>query len=89
VEVLAFDEMLAPAHAATVSLAASLRDGDGGRLLDRTFTADAPIADDDPATMAKAMGRALDEATVAVATAVTAALHGADGATRNASHSEQ
>ena len=75
VEVVAFDEVLAPAHAATVSLAASLRGADGGLLLDGTFTADAPIAGDDPATMAEAMGRALDDVTTAVATAVAAAVH--------------
>ncbi len=75
VEVRAFDEVLAPAHTATVSLAASLRDGAGGRLLDDTFTADAPITGDDPATMAQAMGRALDEATTAVAAAVAAVVH--------------
>ena len=74
VEVLAFDDVLTPTHAATVSLAASLRDAEHGRLLDRTFTAAAPIADDDPATMARAMGRALDEATAAVAAAVVAEL---------------
>ena len=71
---LAFDDVLTPTHAATVSLAASLRDAEHGRLLDRTFTAAAPIADDDPATMARAMGRALDEATAAVAAAVVAEL---------------
>jgi ABC-type uncharacterized transport system auxiliary subunit len=75
VEVLAFDEVLAPRHAATVSLAASLRDGDGDQLVGRTFTAAAPIAGDDPAMMAEAMGRALDEATTAVVTAVAAAVH--------------
>jgi len=74
VEVLAFDEVLAPTHAATVSLAVSLRDGGGDQLLDRTFTAGAPIAGDDPAMMAEAMGRALGEATTAVVTAVAAAV---------------
>jgi ABC-type uncharacterized transport system auxiliary subunit len=74
VEVLAFDEVLAPAHTATVSLAASLGDSDGGVLLDRTFTADASIAGNDPAMMAQAMGRALDEVTRAVAAAVATAM---------------
>ena len=74
VEVLAFDEVLAPTHAATVSLAASLRDDARRRLLDRTFTAEVPIAGNDPAAMARAMGEALDEATAAVAAAVVAAL---------------
>jgi ABC-type uncharacterized transport system auxiliary subunit len=75
VEVLAFDEVLAPIHTATVSLAALLRDRAGARLLDRTFTSAAPIDGDDPATMAQAMGQALDEATAAVAAAAAAALH--------------
>jgi ABC-type uncharacterized transport system auxiliary subunit len=74
VEVMAFDEVLSPAHEATVVLAASLRDPVRGRLLDRGFAATAPIAGDDPATMAQAMGRALDEATTAVAAAVATAL---------------
>ena len=74
VEVVAFDEVLSPTHAAAVALAVSLRDEGRGRLLDRTFTAEVPIAGDDPALMAKAMGRALDEATAAVADAVAAAL---------------
>lgn len=72
VEVLAFDEVLAPAHTATVTLAASLRDERRGWLLERTVTAEAPIAGNDPAVMATAMGRALDEAAAEVAAAVRA-----------------
>ena len=74
VEVVAFDEELSPAHTATVALATSLWDPGRGTLLDRTFAATAPIDGDDPAMMATAMGRALDEATTAVAAAVSAAL---------------
>jgi ABC-type uncharacterized transport system auxiliary subunit len=73
VEVVAFEEVLAPAHTAAVALETSLRDPRRGRLLDRTFTATAPIDRDDPETMAKAMGRALHEATSAVAVAVATA----------------
>jgi ABC-type uncharacterized transport system auxiliary subunit len=75
VEVVAFDEVLSPAHTATVALATSLWDPDRGGLLDRTFSATAPIDGDDPAMMATAMGRALDEATTAVAAAVSTTLH--------------
>jgi len=75
VEVAAFDEVLSPAHAATVVLVASLRDAGHGRLLDRAFTAAVPIAGADPAAMATAMGTALDQATAAVAAAVAAAVH--------------
>ena len=75
VDVLAFDEVLLPTHAATVSLAASLRGANGTTLLDNTFTADSPIAGDDPAAMADAMGVALDDASAAVAAAVAAAVH--------------
>jgi ABC-type uncharacterized transport system auxiliary subunit len=74
VDVLAFDEVLSPAHTASVALAASLRGEDGRLLLDRTLTAEAPIAGNDPATMATAMGRALDEATAAVGVAVAEAV---------------
>jgi ABC-type uncharacterized transport system auxiliary subunit len=75
VEVLEFEEVLAPTHTADVSLSASLRDAKGANVLDRTFSAAAPIAGDDPEQMAQAMGRALDEATSAVAAAVASALH--------------
>jgi ABC-type uncharacterized transport system auxiliary subunit len=67
-------EVLAHAHVATVSLAASLRDGDGAQFLDRTFTVGAPVAGEDPAMMAEAMNRALDEATTEVVTTVAAAV---------------
>ena len=75
VDVLAFEEVLAPTHTSTVSLAAVLRDAKGRELLDRTFTSTAPIDGDDPALMAQAMGHALDEATADVAAAAAAALH--------------
>lgn len=59
-ELLAFDEVLAPQHEATVMLAVKLRDGTRTRF-DRTFAAKAPIASDDGAAMAESMGKALDE----------------------------
>lgn len=76
VDVLAFEEVLAPAHVASVAVAVSLRDGGRRHVLDRTFAADEPIASADPAAMAQAMGRALDDATGAAAAAVATAAHG-------------
>jgi uncharacterized lipoprotein YmbA len=58
------DDSLAPAlRVAVVSF-------DGVRLLDQTFTAERPIEDADPAAMARAMGRALDEVARQVSAAV-------------------
>src|SRR5262245_23067813 len=73
VDLLAFEEVLTPAHVAAVSLQVLLRDRDR-RLLDRIFTAQSPIASDAPSETAIAMGRALDEVVSRVATAVRAAL---------------
>jgi len=74
VEVIAFDEVLAPAHVAVVEVAVSLRDKSGQLLLDAPFSADAPIADDDPATMARAMGSALDRVASQMAEAIAKAV---------------
>lgn len=73
VEVLAFEEVLAPTHEAHVALAVTLRAGSEMRL-ERTYAAKAPIASADAGVMAEAMGRALDEATREVATGAAAAL---------------
>ena len=70
VDVLAFDDVLAPAHAADVALAAALEDPVRGRVLERTFDARVGIGDREPASMAKAMGEALDDAVAQVADAV-------------------
>jgi ABC-type uncharacterized transport system auxiliary subunit len=70
VDVLAFDEVLAPAHAANVALAVAFGDRKRGRLLERTFDAQVGIGDGEPASMAKAMGQALDDAVAQVADAV-------------------
>jgi len=70
VDVLAFDDVLAPTHAANVALAVTLGDREHGRLLERTFNARVGIGDGDPASMAKAMGQALDDAVAQVADAV-------------------
>ena len=70
VDVLAFDDVLAPTHEANVTLAVTLEDRAHGRLLMRTLDARAGIENDDPASMAKAMGQALDDAVAQVADAV-------------------
>ena len=70
VDVLAFDDVLAPTHEANVSLAVTLEDRARGRLLMRTLDARAGIENDDPSSMAKAMGQALDDAVAQVADAV-------------------
>ena len=74
VDVLAFDDVLAPTHEANVTLAVTLEDRAHGRLLMRTLDARAGIENDDPASMAKAMGQALDDAVAQVADAVRLSL---------------
>jgi len=79
VDVLAFDDVLAPTHAADVALNVAVDDPVRGRVFMRTFDARVGIEDGDPASMAKAMGQALDEAIAQVADAVRAVVdaHGA------------
>jgi len=74
VEVMAFDEVLAPAHVAAVSLAVSLEDRAQLRLFDRRFDAEEPIGGDEQAATATAMGKALDAVVAEVAVAVGDAL---------------
>ena len=69
VEVLAFDEVVAPKHEASVVLAATVRQGER-TMLDRTYAARVAVATDDGAGTAQAMGKALDEVTKAVADGV-------------------
>jgi len=76
VEVVAFDEVLAPARVAAVSLVVKLSDGERLRLIDRTFSAEAQIGNEAPAATAVAMGKALDEVVGAVVVAVREALQG-------------
>jgi len=59
-ELLAFDEILTPIHEAYVEIAVSLHDPRDATLYERTLSAHEPIADADPASVARAMGRALD-----------------------------
>jgi ABC-type uncharacterized transport system auxiliary subunit len=74
VDVLAFDDVLAPSHAADVTLAVALEDPVRGRLLERTFDVRIGIGDGQPASMAMAMGQALDDAVAQVADAVRLSL---------------
>ena len=84
VDVLAFDDVLAPTHAADVALSVALEDPVRGRLLARTFDARIGIEDGDPASMAKAMGQALDDAVGQVADAARLGVqaHGASAGDR-------
>jgi ABC-type uncharacterized transport system auxiliary subunit len=75
VELVAFEEILAPAHAASVALAASLDDRKQEELFDRTFSAEIPIEKQDPAALAVAMGKALDQVVGELAAAVGKAVH--------------
>jgi len=74
VEVLAFEERMAPRHVATVALAVSLLDGRELSILERTFTAESPLESSDPAAVARATGIALDQAVRAAAAAIVDAL---------------
>src|SRR5207237_6522053 len=67
VDLLAFDDALAPQHEANVALAVGLDDRAHAPLLRRTFAARVAVVDDDPASLAKAMGEALDDAVAQVA----------------------
>jgi ABC-type uncharacterized transport system auxiliary subunit len=73
VEILAFDEVLAPRHEASVALAVTLRDSTRKRL-DHTFSAQVAIVAGDGAAMAQAMGQALDEVVREVAQAAVTEL---------------
>jgi ABC-type uncharacterized transport system auxiliary subunit len=79
VDVLAFDDVLRPTHEANVTLAIALDDAACGRLLTRTVDARVGIESDEPASMARAMGQALDDAVAQVAEAVRLSVqaHGA------------
>jgi ABC-type uncharacterized transport system auxiliary subunit len=82
VDVLAFDEVLAPSHLANVALAVALEDPGRGRLLERTFDVRVGVRDGQPASVAMAMGQALDDAVAQVADAVRLSLQDGGGQTR-------
>ena len=73
VTVLAFEERLVPEHTSTVTIVVSLLDGRDMSILERTFTADSPLADSDPASVARAMGLALGQVVRTAAAAIVAA----------------
>lgn len=75
IDLLAFDDVLAPSHAASVVVVAALDDPVRGRVLEHTFDAQVPVTDRDPASVAKAMGGALDNVVTQVADAVRTRLH--------------
>jgi ABC-type uncharacterized transport system auxiliary subunit len=79
VELLAFDEVVAPKHEASVALGVTVRDGERTRL-DRTYASRVAIATGDGAATAQAMGKALDQVSKKVADAVTSALRGPSAA---------
>src|SRR6266446_3334192 len=92
ITVTAFDDVLAPTHVALVEATASLRDPHGQLLLERPFSAEVPIADDNPATMARAMGGALDVVATQIADAIADAASPSLGAappTKRAVHKER
>jgi len=71
-ELISFDEVLAPAHEADVQIVAVLRNADQVPIFERTFGARQPIASSDPAAAARAMGAALDEVVTQIAAQVAA-----------------
>jgi ABC-type uncharacterized transport system auxiliary subunit len=74
VRLTAFDEVLAPAHAASVALDVTLLGANRESLFERSFAAQAPIASDEPKAVADALGAALTDATRQLADAVVEAL---------------
>jgi ABC-type uncharacterized transport system auxiliary subunit len=74
--VTAFDEVVDPKHVANVAVDVTLTAADGSLLLDRGFSAEAPIADDDPNSLVRAVGAALDDVSAQVAQSVAEKLKG-------------
>jgi len=60
VQLLAFEEVLMPKHQARVEVRVLLVDSDRRSRLERTFSAAEPIADDDPVSVSRSIGRALN-----------------------------
>jgi ABC-type uncharacterized transport system auxiliary subunit len=73
VDLLAFEEVLAPVHEAHVAVTVVLRASTHTRL-ERTFAAHVPIASADGTATAESMGRALDDVVQQVAAATAATL---------------
>jgi len=76
VDVTAFDEVLDPKHVADVAVDVTLTTAGSRRLLERGFSAEAPISDDDPSSLVRAVGAALDDVSAQVAQSVAEKLNG-------------
>jgi ABC-type uncharacterized transport system auxiliary subunit len=74
VKVLAFEELRAPAHEVSVVTAVRLADPSAPPVLEQRFEVRRPVPDDDPGSVARVAGQALDELIEEVGTAVEAAL---------------
>jgi ABC-type uncharacterized transport system auxiliary subunit len=73
-DIVAFDDVVAPTREAYVAIFVSLVAADQRQLLAREFTARSPVADRAPASVARAMGIALDDCVAQVVSAVEAVL---------------
>jgi ABC-type uncharacterized transport system auxiliary subunit len=73
-DLVSFDEVVAPTREADVEVVAVLRDPGQTLLFQRTFSARRPIPDADPDSTARAMGSALDDVVVQIASQVAASL---------------
>jgi ABC-type uncharacterized transport system auxiliary subunit len=71
-ELVSFDEVLAPTHEADVEIVAVLRRPDQVPIFERSFSARQPIAGTEPADAARAIGAALDQVVTEIAAAVVA-----------------
>ncbi|MGH7785237.1 MAG: ABC-type transport auxiliary lipoprotein family protein [Candidatus Binatia bacterium] len=73
-ELVSFDEELAPVHSATVEIAAALHGADGGMIFERVFAVSRPVGGSAPDATARAMGDALDGVALQIAAQVAADL---------------
>jgi len=67
--------VLDPKHVANVAVDVTLTAADGRRLLEREFSAEAPISDDDPSSLVRAVGAALDDVSAQIAQSVAEKLN--------------
>ena len=74
VELELFEEELAPGHLARIQLSALLVNREQEALLDKTYRVERAIADEEPESMARAMGQALAELSGQVADDVLQAM---------------
>lgn len=80
VKLLAFDEVLAPQHVASIRVSVLLEDGQQGPLIDRELAASAPVSGSAGSDVARAMGSALDQITAEIADEVRTRLASAESA---------